>query len=79
MKGGLPEWRYWLENMAANYERADYERDSIRAALDLIDDLHKLINDGGACCQCAVDKYGVEIETCELHKDLDELRNKMPA
>ena len=38
--------------------------------------LRQLINEGGGCCKCEVDKYGMVIDTCEVHLELEQAKTR---
>jgi hypothetical protein len=38
--------------------------------------LRQLINEGGGCCKCEVDKYGCTIDICEVHLELEQAQSR---
>lgn len=72
-RDGLREDRdAWKESEAA------CEREN-RALAEQNANLRQLINEGGACCQCEVDKYGALMEWCEIHTERDALATRLAA
>ncbi len=50
------------------------ERDKLK---DENKKLRAVIDEGGGCCLCELDRWGIEVSRCQLHTELEALREAL--
>ncbi len=59
------------------------ERVDLRSRLDAaeteIKQLREVINEGAGCCLCELDRWGIEVSRCQVHTELEALREALAA